>query len=45
MLFTKKGEGEMNRAAVSCLMTAFLAGSVLSQTVNICGTVTDLDFL
>ncbi len=31
----------MKRAAVSCLMVAFFAGYVFSQTVNICGMVTD----
>jgi hypothetical protein len=31
----------MKRAAVSFLIAAFFAGSVFSQTVNICGTVTD----
>jgi len=33
--------GAMKRAAVLCLMSAFCAGTVFSQTVNICGTVTD----
>src|SRR5271157_2269808 len=38
----QKGEGEMKRAAVMCLMMAFYAGSVFSQTtVNLCGFVTD----
>src|SRR5271157_5761981 len=37
----KKGEGEMKRAAVMCMMAAFFAGSVFSQTVSICGLVTD----
>ena len=40
VLITKKG-GRMKRAAVSFLMAAFFAGSVFSQTVNICGTVKD----
>jgi hypothetical protein len=31
----------MKRSAVLCLMVAFLAGAVSSQTVNLCGTVTD----
>lgn len=31
----------MKRAAVLCLMSAFCAGTVFSQTVNICGTVSD----
>jgi Beta-1,3-glucanase len=31
----------MKRAAVSCLMAALFAWSGFSQTVNICGTVTD----
>ncbi len=31
----------MKRAAVTCLMVAFFVGSVFSQTVNICGLVTD----
>jgi hypothetical protein len=31
----------MKKAAVACVIAAFLAGSVFSQTVNICGRVTD----
>jgi hypothetical protein len=31
----------MKRTAVMCLITAFFAGSVFSQTVDICGKVTD----
>ena len=35
------GEGEMKRSAAAFLTAAFFAGSVFSQTVNICGKVTD----
>jgi Beta-1,3-glucanase len=31
----------MKRAALTCIALAFFAGSVFSQTVNMCGTVTD----
>ena len=31
----------MKRAVTACLTLAFFAGSVFSQTVNICGMVTD----
>lgn len=31
----------MKRSAAACLVLAFFAGSVFSQAVNICGTVTD----
>jgi Beta-1,3-glucanase len=41
VLITKKGEGEMRKAALAGLLLAFVAGSVFSQTVNICGTVRD----